>query len=88
MVWKTEKFEFEEYFVREEHHNIIDDRGKSIAIGVDDIVQARLIAAAPEMLKALRSVVAEHEGDDEESFMPLPTMELVRAAIAKAEGRS
>jgi len=44
------------------------------------VANARLIAAAPNLLEALREV--EHHADDECGFMVL-----VRAAIAKAEGR-
>ena len=60
----------------------------------EDEANARLIAAAPDLLDALREAEAglEFAGADKEpegQFVPAPTMALriVRAAIAKAEGR-
>ena len=50
---------------------------------IDHAANARLIAAAPEMLDALRAVWAEADGDWKSEH---PTAALVRAAIAKAEG--
>lgn len=51
---------------------------------------ARLIAAAPEMLAALQAVLAEIEGPDRphstDSWLPSHLAHQVRAAIAKAEG--
>jgi len=54
--------------------------------GVDDLANARLIAAAPELLAALRGILAEP------MLIPpqapdLPAVVAARAAIAKAEGR-
>ena len=51
---------------------------------------ARLIAAAPEMLAALQAVLAEIDGPDRphstDSCLPAHLAHQVRAAIAKAEG--
>jgi hypothetical protein len=44
---------------------------------------ARLIAAAPEMLKALREIIAVAEG---KHLRPIMGIEAVRLAIAKATG--
>ncbi len=55
------------------------------------LANARLIAAAPELLtwakRALSYIEDDHEGNDEESGS-LFDMKAMRAAIAKAEGRS
>lgn len=47
------------------------------------LADARLIAAAPEMLAALKAALADF-GDDYGG----PTIDAMRAAIAKAEGRA
>ena len=53
---------------------------------------ARLIAAAPEMLAALQAVLAEIEGPDRphstDSWLPSHLAHQVRAAIAKATGEA
>lgn len=59
-------------------------RGKTVAriyhsVPKEDLPNARLIAAAPDLLEALR-VAEESVGD-------LKALEIVRAAIAKAEGQ-
>jgi hypothetical protein len=61
--------------------------GKALASGTTppyDLEQqranARMFAAAPEMLRALRSVIAE------EPFVSYETMQACRDAIAKATG--
>ena len=66
-------------------------------VPLPDQANARLIAAAPELLAALRAVgdyiidtkaaFSDHwDGEDEESFSNV--MDWIDAAIAKAEGRS
>ena len=54
------------------------------------MADARLIAAAPEMLAALQAVLAEIEGPNRpystDSWLPSHLADQVRAAIAKAEG--
>lgn len=50
-------------------------------LGPEDWANARLIAAAPEMLEALKAVIKEYR----EGY-GLNCVEQVRAAIAKAEG--
>lgn len=49
---------------------------------------ARLIAAAPEMLEALKAMLPENNVADEHCRPDFTTCEKARAAIAKAEGRS
>lgn len=55
-----------------------------------DNANAALIAAAPELLEALREVVAEATAFEEKRGYPMarPWVRLARAAIAKAEGRA
>ena len=51
---------------------------------------ALLIAAAPEILKALKNMVREWEeivGTEEENKTPADPLEKAKLAIAKAEGR-
>jgi len=48
--------------------------------------QARLIAAAPELLEALKMFVAEYEGNGHDERELRPEMKAARAAIAKATG--
>lgn len=55
--------------------------GPTLIIGSGKDKLARLIAAAPDMLAALKNI----ENDDE--HMPASAWELIQAAIAKAEGR-
>ena len=47
---------------------------------------ARLIAAAPDMLEALEAVVAWQDGDGDFNLHAIAAEEQVRAAIAKAKG--
>lgn len=47
-----------------------------------EVADASVIAAAPEMLAALKAAVADFEADYD-----WPTIDAMRAAIAKAEGR-
>jgi hypothetical protein len=58
----------------------------------ETLANARLIAAAPDLLAALKALVAGVERDDnpldEGHFQDSPEMEDARAAIAKAEGHS
>lgn len=76
-----------------------DTSGHYIARTINDFAEdeanARLIAAAPELLEALNAVAAEvgmtpeaprsYSGD---SYLPEKFHELVLAALAKAEGRA
>jgi hypothetical protein len=51
-------------------------------------VNARLIAAAPELLEALKSLLAHHRVQSLPSTDTLtPRIEAARAAIARAEGK-
>jgi hypothetical protein len=52
---------------------------------------ARLIAAAPDLLAALRAIEAHHVEQNRQKGRPeerSTTLRLARAAIAKAEGRT
>jgi hypothetical protein len=56
-------------------------------IGKDELIaNARLIAAAPDMLEALKLCANFIANTESELGMTLPCGELARAAIAKAEG--
>ena len=57
--------------------------GRTIATQIDSEANARLIAAAPELLEALKAVMSEWRDG-----YGLNCVEQLRAAIAKAEGRS
>ncbi len=64
-----------------------EENGKDIAIVYDGEANARLIAAAPELLEACKALVgSDHDGKSFTSRAALATR-LARAAIAKAEGR-
>lgn len=49
---------------------------------------ARLIAAAPELLAALKELVHYDEGSSEQGSYGYEVLQLCKNAIAKAEGRS
>lgn len=49
---------------------------------------ARLIAAAPELLAALKELVAYDDGSNEPEDYGYEVLQRCKAAIAKAEGRS
>jgi hypothetical protein len=49
---------------------------------------ARLIAAAPELLAALKELVAYDDGSNEPEDYGYELLQRCKAAIAKAEGRS
>ena len=69
--------------------------GVGIAFG-DDEANARLIAAAPELLEALKRIIPAARDSKHENFSTLDGIESTRtemlqcahAAIAKAEGRT
>jgi len=60
--------------------------GKVCEVGY--LPNARLIAAAPEMLEALKAMLPENNTDEAQCRPDFETCEKARAAIAKAEGRS
>lgn len=65
--------------------------GKWVAhcLGPHQAANARLIAAAPDMLEALTALLARFDDNPELSeLIGLVEIEHARAAIAKAEGRS
>lgn len=49
---------------------------------------ARLIAAAPDLLEALKAMLPEANAEEQHCRPSFETCEKARAAIAKAEGRS
>ncbi len=49
---------------------------------------ANLIVAAPELLEALKAVLADVHSIDNDSCLTLPVGKQLKAAIAKAEGAS
>lgn len=54
--------------------------------GNPQLSNARLIAAAPELLEACRAMLSPFE-DEEESILLADALDLLKAAIAKAEGK-
>lgn len=54
----------------------------------EDEANARLISASPDLLQACRCALADLEGSDYPTDSERLTMEDLRAAIAKAEGRT
>jgi hypothetical protein len=63
--------------------------GETTEDGITSLDDANLIAAAPELLKALRRVASEDDRRDGRDFrVGQHVMEAVKAAIAKAEGRA
>jgi hypothetical protein len=59
-----------------------EDGGRSHSI---ELANARLIAAAPELLDVAKAIAAEWQRSPN---IPYPQRETLRAAIAKAEGRA
>lgn len=55
--------------------------------GEEGHANARLIAAAPELLAALKLFVAQYQGDGHDDRELRPEMAAARAAIAKATGQ-
>lgn len=51
------------------------------------MADATLIAAAPELLAALRDMVGQHDLNPERLLSAMHLWDAARAAIAKAEGR-
>lgn len=72
-VERCEVIGCDEYIIVNGLYNGSADRPQAVA-------NAQLIAAAPDLLAALRALVAAHFYDEN------PEMDMARAAIAKAEG--
>jgi len=68
---------YEEYLIYSE------ETGKNVAINVDGLANARLIAAAPDMLEALKEFLADQETMNE-PYRNEAICERARAAIKKA----
>jgi hypothetical protein len=66
----------------------IEEEGRSLFACVYEEADARLIAAAPELLEALKNMLPENNRLDEHFRPTFATCEEARAAIAKAEGGS
>jgi len=66
---------------------VYDSRGNAVAHVLGGLDAARLIAAAPEMLEALRALLKDCEPfDDADIRTPsIAKCQIARAAIAKAE---
>lgn len=78
--WEIEKTSFEEYWRPDNHYNV------GPAYGITKIEDARLIAAAPDLLEALINLEAMTERY-RQSGAPIPdAQKSARAAIAKATG--
>lgn len=71
---------------RVEDDRLFDENGRLLGL-LQSTAPQTLIAAAPDMLAALKGFVAEYGGDRYERGL-WPLMDEARAAIAKAEVRS
>lgn len=80
--WAIEAEEFEEYWCPFSHFNV------GPALGIKSEQDARLIAAAPELLEALEGLLCWCQGYEADKLNPhaFSHMESARAAIAKATG--
>lgn len=63
-----------------------DDCGVETCCKVEEHSNARLIAAAPELLEALQVLLAAYQSDGTEDFYNLDPVELAKSAINKALG--
>jgi len=69
------------------HNHVISGNGEYIAgvqDGINDIADAQLIAAAPELLEALKQLVSAHNSGDWRNIGTAKNY--AKQAIAKAEG--
>ena len=76
-----------------EHRNIVNWNGFSSPTKPASMANARLIAAAPELLEALDGMLEVYGGEHEADGLPKHEIELnliayARAAIAKARGEA
>jgi len=79
--WEIEETEFEEYWKPDVHYNVGPARA------ISNIEDARLIAAAPELLEALQAIVKSLVDQDDEGMIEHAQQMIdARAAIAKATG--
>lgn len=86
MKWHVEKGEEDWAGDGIDYFSVVDDEGNIICDNMAyypaavDIVHAPLIAAAPELLEAMKAVISENHVDG--------AFDMARAAIAKAEGKA
>lgn len=74
------------------YHTVEDDAGQLVAecydgLSVAQAANARLIAAAPDMLKVIEWFVSEHENVDG-ADIPTHIYKEAKAALAKARGET
>lgn len=67
-------------------YQIIADCSHEVTHGTECEANARLIAAAPDLLEALREAEAVIDALDMSGYSQRDTLATIRAAIAKAEG--
>jgi hypothetical protein len=68
----------EEYYFNDDHYNIIDSDDTYLCVGVPSLADARLIAAAPELLRYLEIAIDTIKGEYPEEQWPdykVPEME-------------
>lgn len=94
-IWRTkkEKVVADGPYLGGIEHTVVDDEGSFIAscgvtLNDDAEIRARLIAAAPELLEALRNIEANLTGQDCLRERIFDSLRRARTAIAKAKGRS
>ena len=64
----------------------LDNQGENVCEVVGDMANAHLIAAAPELLEALKKLLKWHDAFYSTGDADLPIFTEARAAIARAEG--
>ena len=85
--WKTEGWENLVVNSADGHTMTLAAGGKDACL--EELkANARLIAAAPELLVALKAITDYDEGSSEEGTYGSEVMERCRAAISKVEGNS
>lgn len=86
--WKVSNYRPNQVIARdpkESTYEIGDDKFCPLAM-VPEIADAHLIASAPELLEALKNIIADDEMRDGD--LPQELVNMAKAVIFKAEGRS